>query len=68
MTKFIEDGNAIKALYQGDTMIQGVVQSSRVKYGGKLQYTVILDTPVKFSWRNEFTDVVLVDADSVIFN
>jgi hypothetical protein len=41
----IEDGGKIAAVWNGRS-ITGVVLSSRVKYGGALQYSVLLDTPV----------------------
>jgi len=41
----IEDGGRIAAVWHGRA-ITGVVESSRVKYGGVLQYFVKLDKPV----------------------
>lgn len=41
----IEDGGRISAIKWGRN-ITGVVESSRVKYGGELQYYVRLDEPV----------------------
>ena len=41
----IEDGGRISAIKWGRN-ITGVVESSRVKYGGELQYYVRLDKPV----------------------
>jgi hypothetical protein len=32
--------------YLGEFPISGVVESSRVKYGGSVQHTVILDNPI----------------------
>lgn len=60
-----KDGSTIKANYLGDEVV-GVVQESRVKYGGKVQYRVKLDEPVILRWRNEPTDVVLIDEDDLI--
>ena len=62
---WIKDGEQIKANYLGE-QVSGTVESSRVKYGGKVQYTVILDTPVQFRWRPEPTDRVLIDADELV--
>ncbi len=62
---WIKDGEQIKANYLGE-QVQGTVESSRVKYGGKVQYTVILDKPVQFRWRSEPTDRVLIDADELV--
>ena len=60
-----KDGNTIKANYLGDEVV-GVVEESRVKYGGKVQYRVKLDEPVQLRWRNEPTDVVLIDENELI--
>ena len=60
-----KDGSTIKANYLGDEVV-GVVEESRVKYGGKVQYRVKLDEPVQLRWRNEPTDVVLIDEDELI--
>ncbi len=64
---WILDGQKIKANYLGET-VTGVVVDSRVKYGGKVQYTVELDSPVQFRWRSEPTDRVLVDRDELLEN
>lgn len=60
-----KDGSTVKADYLG-TVITGVVESSRVKYGGSVQYTVVLDEPVYIQWRNEATDRLLVDDKDLI--
>ena len=62
-----KDGSTIKANYLGDEVV-GVVQSSRVKYGGTVQYTVELDELVQFRWRSQPTKVVLIDADEIIMD
>jgi hypothetical protein len=64
---WILDGQKIKANYLGET-VTGVVVDSRVKYGGKVQYTVELDSPVQFRWRSEPADRVLVDHDELLEN
>ena len=65
MSKWIKDGNTIVANYLGET-VQGTVIDSRVKYGGKVQYTVDLDQPVQFRWRSEPSTRVLIDDDEII--
>lgn len=62
---WILDGSRIKAKYLGEP-VAGVVIDSRVKYGGKVQYTVELDQPVMFRWRSEPTNRVLVDSDELV--
>jgi hypothetical protein len=60
----IEDGEKLEGSYLG-VPVSGTVQSSRVKYGGDLQYTVLLDEPVQFRWRSDLTSVVLIDGKDV---
>lgn len=57
---WIKDGQRVYGNYHGHP-VQGIVESSRVKYGGKVQYTVNLDTPVQMPWRSELTTRVLLD-------
>lgn len=61
---WIKDGERINANYLGQS-VSGVVESSRVKYGGKVQYTVNLDKPVQFLWRSEPKTRVLIDEDEI---
>lgn len=65
MSNWIKDGKTIVANYLGET-VQGTVIESRVKYGGKVQYTVELDQPVQFRWRNEPSTRVLIDNDEIV--
>jgi hypothetical protein len=53
----IEDGGRISAVWHGRA-ITGVVESSRVKYGGTLQYFVKLDTPIPPSGNRLYDDVL----------
>ena len=65
MSNWIKDGKQIVANYLGQT-VRGTVESSRVKYGGKVQYTVNLDRPVQFPWRSEPSTSVLIDNDEIV--
>jgi hypothetical protein len=60
-----KQGQQIKALYQGQ-QVQGVVESSRVKYGGAVQHLVLLDKPIQLRWRTEPTDRLLIDHKELI--
>ena len=62
---WVKDGERIVAEYLG-TKVTGVVMNSRVKYGGKVQYTVQLDEPVTFRWRTEPSETVLIDCDELV--
>lgn len=65
MSTWVKDGKTIVANYLGET-VTGTVESSRVKYGGKVQYTVILAKPVQFRWRSEPSTQVLIDSDEIV--
>ena len=65
MSSWIKDGNTIVANYLGET-VRGTVVDSRVKYGGRVQYTVDLDQPVQFRWRSEPSTRVLIDDNEII--
>jgi hypothetical protein len=62
---WIRDGEFITANYLGVT-VAGIVMDSRVKYGGKVQYTVVLSKPVQFPWRSEPSTTVLIDHDEIL--
>lgn len=62
---WIKDGKRVKARYLGSENVTGVVVESRVRYGGKVCYTVNLDAPVQFRWRSEPTNVVIVDENEI---
>ena len=61
---WIKDGEHITANYMGE-MVSGIVESSRVKYGGKVQYTVNLDRPIRLRWRSEPKSIVLIDETEI---
>lgn len=44
--------------------VAGVVQSSRVKYGGRVQHTVLLDSPVMVF--GQVRDTVLLDEEDLV--
>ena len=60
-----KEGKTITAMYQGQ-QVTGTVELSRVKYGGKVQHTLLLDKPVQLRWRTEPTDRLLIDEDKVL--
>jgi hypothetical protein len=61
MSSWIKDGIRVRARYLGSESVVGVVTESRVRYGGKVCYTVILDQPTQFPWRSDPATVVIVD-------
>ena len=58
---WIKDGEQVAGKYFDQTF-KGVVLESRVKYGGRVQYTVELHNPITLRWRNDPVDRVLVEA------
>jgi len=65
MQSWIKDGEHIKASYCG-VPVSGIVENSRVKYGGKVQYTVVLDSPIELRWHTEPVSRVLVCCDELV--
>ena len=63
---WIKDGQRVQARYLGTEPRAGLVVDSRVRYGGKVSYTVILDEPAAFPWRSEPTTLVIVDQDEIV--
>ena len=59
------EGKRINGLYLGLFPFRGIVESSRVKYGGKVQHTVRLAEPITV-YGAERT-VVLIDEISTIY-
>jgi len=57
---WIKNGLCVRAVYMGQT-IEGRVEESRVKYGGRVQYTVVLTQPIQLRWRTEPTTRVLIE-------
>ena len=62
---WIKDGERVTAEYLG-VRVTGVVESSRVKYGGTVQYAVALDEPVTFPWSPEPRARVLIDMNELV--
>jgi hypothetical protein len=61
------EGSVIVAKYLGEVSIKGLVVESRVKYGGKVQHTVDLETPVILKWRTEPVTRVLIGDEEILF-
>ena len=57
------EGLHVEGNYMGDIPVKGFVESSRVKYGGGVQHTVVLYTPI--SVYNATRDRVLLDNENV---
>jgi len=64
VSDWIKDGECIIGTYMGQS-VSGVVVESRVKYGGAVQYTVDLDSPIQLRWRSEPTVRVLLNSNEL---
>jgi hypothetical protein len=62
---WIKDGSTIKIDYCG-FVVEGVITHSRVKYGGSVQYTVLLDAPLTLPWDNEPRELVVADEEDIL--
>lgn len=56
-------GKRVTGLYMGKYSYSGIVESSRVKYGGSVQHTVVLDAPIIVF--GAVRQRILVDANEV---
>jgi hypothetical protein len=65
MSQWYLDGYRVIANYFGEA-VTGIVESSRVKYGGTVQHTVILDEEIQLPWRSEPTKRILVNESELI--
>ena len=65
MSQWYLDGYKVIANYF-DNVVTGTVESSRVKYGGRVHHTVILDAPLSLPWRSEPVSRVLIDDINII--
>lgn len=54
------EGKRVKGNYYG-VMVEGVVMSSRVKYGGGVQHTVHIEPPITLRWRAEPVHILLLN-------
>lgn len=57
-------GLHVTGMYMGDFPVQGRVESSRVKYGGGIQHTVVLDQPIQV--YSATRERVLLDHENVV--
>ena len=59
------EGQRVVGRYMGTFLVSGKVTSSRVKYGGTVQHTVLLDRPIEIYGRSA---AVLLLEDTEILN
>jgi hypothetical protein len=64
MSNWNLEGLHVTGMYMGDYPVSGRVVLSRVKYGGGVQHTVVLDNPINV-YSSE-RDRVLLDHQNVV--
>ena len=55
------EGQVVKALYLGTEECTGVIEHSRVAYGGKVKHSLKLLTKLSLPWRRVDTDFKFYD-------
>jgi hypothetical protein len=60
---WILDGKQVMGKYLDEYFFTGVVEESRVKYGGKVSNTIVLDEPIEVF--GELKTKVLMDSDQL---
>jgi hypothetical protein len=60
---WILDGKRVMGKYLNEYFFTGVVQESRVKYGGTVSNTIVLDEPIEVF--GELRTKVLMDSDQL---
>ena len=58
------EGLRVTGMYMGEYPVSGLVELSRVKYGGGVQHTVVLDKPLELYSRVRYR--VLLDHENVV--
>jgi len=61
-----KDGSTVKALYLGEYECVGVVEESRISYGGSVLYTIQLDEPLVLPFNGEQRKVIIVNQTQII--
>lgn len=60
------EGMTVTGKYLGDDVVTGVVEMSRVAYGGGVKHTIVLDKPIQFRWRSEPSTRLILDHENII--
>ena len=57
------EGKKVSGSYLGEIPYTGVVEESRVKYGGKISNTIVLDSPIVVF--GEFRTRIIAETDQI---
>jgi hypothetical protein len=59
------EGMTVWGNYLGEE-VSGIVEMSRVAYGGRVKHTVVLEEPIQLPWRDGLTDRVILDMAEIV--
>jgi hypothetical protein len=63
---WVLEGKKVRGLYLGSIMIQGMVEESRVAYGGRVLHSVRSDAPPVLPWSVTDSDRLFILEDKNI--
>ena len=61
-----KDGSMVKAKYLSQYECVGVVEESRVSYGGRVLYTINLNEPLSLPFTSELRETVIVGENQIV--
>lgn len=59
------EGMHVEATYLTDFPVSGTVVESRVRYGGTVSHTIVLDKPLQMRWRSEPATRLIIEHESI---
>ena len=70
MMSWNREAQIVTGIYLGEYRCRGVVTLSRVKYGGRVQHTVVLFDPLYpiFSSREHERTTILLDEEELVYD
>jgi hypothetical protein len=70
MMSWNREAQIVTGMYLGEHRCRGVVTLSRVKYGGRVQHTVVLLDPLYliFSSREHERTTILLDEEELVYD
>lgn len=68
MMSWNRESQIVTGMYLGEQRCRGVVTLSRVKYGGKVQHTVVLLDPLILPWTSPAAErtTILLDEEELV--
>ena len=63
-----KDGSTVRAMYLGEYYCTGVVEESRVSYGGEVLYTLKLNDSLALPFNGELRETVIVNEKQILMD